>query len=367
MRCDLEDGRKTEDGKSGSAEGSKGSTSNPDTEIEFGTWLKSKRESVRVPLEEIAAITKVHIAQLKMIEDNHWKGLPAPAFVRGFLLCYARHIGLDEDEVLRRYRKSLGKSDLSQSRGFPSEALPSDRVRVVGSPNFKSSPAARDLDKIRPAMLTPKRVSIVAAVVAVIVLISFLISVGKKDKSNQAVVTERTTETVPTSPSFVETPSSTSTDDKKTAPPVEAAKVPTETAAVTPVVANDLKIALKAIEQTWVSVRSDNQESKGQLFKPGMRMAFEAKNKIDLVLSNAGAIEIEYKGKRYFAPGFRGDVVKMSLPSDADKLKEKIAAPRQGVIPSRTGGEAPTVLPGTPSTPSSTPAPTQSPGVDLDI
>lgn len=365
----MDNGRKTEDAKTEAAAAAAAAQNqeSADSSVEFGTWLKAKRETVRVPLEEIAAITKVHITQLRMIEENHWQTLPAPAFVRGFLLCYARHIGLDEDEVLRRYRKSLGKSDPTFLRNSANSGnTTSERPRVIASPNFKSSPAARDLDKIRPPILTPKRVLSGMVFLGILILISFLISVGKTDTKKVAVVTDLAPKTTTT-----ETPSpttSTVTDGKtetaagttvKTAPSNSLTNTAPSTAAIaTSTTAIDpkktpmgMQLAVKAIEQTWISVRIDNQESKGQLIKVGTRLTFEGKNKIDFVFSNAGAVELEFNGKKYYPPGFRGDVVKMSLPADAGKLKEKPAAPRQiikaapAVVAPATGAATPGATP----------------------
>ncbi len=362
-RWNLEDGRKTEDAKAKTAETS---SLHPDADSEFGTWLKSQRETVRVPLEEIAAITKVHIAQLKMIEENHWESLPAPAFVRGFLLCYARHLGLDEDEVLRRYRKSLGKNDLTKNSNLDATA---ERVKVVGSPNFKSSPAARDLDKIRPAILTPKRVSLGLLALGAVALIWFLIQVGKKETSREAVVTDRSAEIAPTPTPKADPEKSTTAKPETVTSPVATANktaVSEKAPSTSPPPPNaaasqEIRLGLRALEQTWVSVRVDDQDPKGQILKSGNRLSFEGRNKIELVLSNAGAIEIEYNGKKKFPPGFRGDVVKLVLPLDAERLRDSAASTRQGVVPSR-----PAVVTPPPAPPAATPAPEATPELKLE-
>ena len=55
----------------------------------FGAWLKGQRMAKKVALEEIAAVTKIHIQQLRSLEDG-WEGtMPASAFVRGFVVSYA--------------------------------------------------------------------------------------------------------------------------------------------------------------------------------------------------------------------------------------------------------------------------------------
>ena len=69
----------------------------------FGEFLKTERELRNIPLEELAAITRINIRYLKAIEDNEFDILPAETFAKGFIKSYAQHIGLDEEDVLLTY------------------------------------------------------------------------------------------------------------------------------------------------------------------------------------------------------------------------------------------------------------------------
>jgi hypothetical protein len=54
-------------------------------------------------LDDVSKVTKIQPRILERIETGKLDGLPAEVFVRGFVRSFARCVGLDEDEALRRY------------------------------------------------------------------------------------------------------------------------------------------------------------------------------------------------------------------------------------------------------------------------
>lgn len=68
-----------------------------------GASLRARRESVGVPLQEIAHNTRISIAYLQFIEEDHIRGLPHDAYLRGYLAQYARAVGLDPHTVADGY------------------------------------------------------------------------------------------------------------------------------------------------------------------------------------------------------------------------------------------------------------------------
>ena len=70
----------------------------PDTEFS-GTLLLRIRESARAELAQGAEITKIGKGYLRAIESNDFDSLPAPVYVRGFVVEYAKVLGLDSEQV----------------------------------------------------------------------------------------------------------------------------------------------------------------------------------------------------------------------------------------------------------------------------
>jgi hypothetical protein len=76
---------------------------NRPTPAEFSAYLRSEREASSLTLAEISRITKVPRPSLERIERAAFDELPADVFVRGFLRSYAQCVGLDPEDVVRRY------------------------------------------------------------------------------------------------------------------------------------------------------------------------------------------------------------------------------------------------------------------------
>ncbi len=69
----------------------------------LGRSLRNKRDELEMGLEEIARTTKIPKASLSHIEAGRFDSLPGDVFARGFLRSYARCVGMDGDEIVRRY------------------------------------------------------------------------------------------------------------------------------------------------------------------------------------------------------------------------------------------------------------------------
>jgi len=67
-------------------------------------YLRLARENRGMTLQEIARQTKIGTRYLAMIEDESYATLPAPVYLRGFVLDFARTLGVPfPEEVSRRY------------------------------------------------------------------------------------------------------------------------------------------------------------------------------------------------------------------------------------------------------------------------
>jgi flagellar biosynthesis protein FlhG len=80
-----------------------------DTEF-TGDLLRRVREARQIGIVEIAQRTKINAQHLRSIEDERWSEMPAPVYLRGWLVEYARILRLDVPQVTRtfleRYRKA---------------------------------------------------------------------------------------------------------------------------------------------------------------------------------------------------------------------------------------------------------------------
>ncbi|HEY8370110.1 MAG TPA: helix-turn-helix domain-containing protein [Thermodesulfobacteriota bacterium] len=77
----------------------------PEGAVVTGALLRKIREQQGISLRDIAQTTKVNLTYLQFIEEENFRQLPVPAYLRGFLKAYAKCIGLDPDRVSSEYLK----------------------------------------------------------------------------------------------------------------------------------------------------------------------------------------------------------------------------------------------------------------------
>ncbi|TVT56231.1 MAG: helix-turn-helix domain-containing protein [Azoarcus sp. PHD] len=136
-----------------------------------GTMLRKAREVRGESLEEVAHALKLSMRQLVAIESGHYEILPGPAFVRGFVRNYARHLGLDPEAVLAAVGAeasaavdltpvSNAEGDMPANRGFKFNVVPAAVVAGLllvlisagGYFGWFETPTQSEVDVIEPGM-----------------------------------------------------------------------------------------------------------------------------------------------------------------------------------------------------------------------
>ena len=67
-----------------------------------GALLKEYRESIKIPLQEIANKTRINITYFEFLEKERYGALPPPVYLRGYIKQYAEFLGLEPDGVADR-------------------------------------------------------------------------------------------------------------------------------------------------------------------------------------------------------------------------------------------------------------------------
>jgi DnaJ-class molecular chaperone len=70
-----------------------------------GARLRRARLRRGIDLDEIATRTKVNSSYLGFIEEERYAELPPRVYVRGFVMAYAKHLGLDSVAVAASYMR----------------------------------------------------------------------------------------------------------------------------------------------------------------------------------------------------------------------------------------------------------------------
>lgn len=102
-----------------------------------GEELASARIALGQTVEEMATRLRIRRPYLEALEEGRLRDLPGPAYANGFVRTYATALGLDADEMVRRFRDIPGagsqKTRLVFPEPVPERGVPAGAVVVVGA------------------------------------------------------------------------------------------------------------------------------------------------------------------------------------------------------------------------------------------
>jgi cytoskeleton protein RodZ len=101
-----------------------------------GADLRAARERLCWALPDVAAILRIRPSFLEALEDGCLTRLPGNVYALGFLRSYATALGLDPDEVARRFRAEAGEIQKHSELVFPApvadRGLPAGALILLG-------------------------------------------------------------------------------------------------------------------------------------------------------------------------------------------------------------------------------------------
>ncbi len=103
-----------------------------------GEELRDARLALGVTLEDVSDRLRINTRHLSALEEGRNRDLPGPAYALGFIRTYARALGLDPDDLARRYRDGgvaapRGRGDLVFPEPVPERGMPAGVVMLVGA------------------------------------------------------------------------------------------------------------------------------------------------------------------------------------------------------------------------------------------
>lgn len=105
-----------------------------------GELLQATRVRVGADLRDIADLLCIRYPYLLAIEEGRFQDLPGAAYATGFVRTYAEHLGLDGEEVIRRYRAETDGLRHRARLAFPipvsEERVPTGAMVLVGMALF---------------------------------------------------------------------------------------------------------------------------------------------------------------------------------------------------------------------------------------
>ncbi len=250
----------------------------------IGEELKKEREARGISLADIAASTKIGRRYLEALEEDRLKDLQGAFFTKGIIRAYAKAVGLDDQDVLRRYAEAglFGRSE--EPKVLKPVSGPS-RVRAV-----------------------------VFAVLAVLAVVILTLVISQILKPKAALVPE----------SIKETPLP-ETRPILPPPPGDLSAAPPETGPAAPAVQTEgIVLDLEMTHETWLQVYADGTLVVNGLMPPGFRTQVKAVSEVLMHLGNAGGLTTLINGKAGRSYGGLGVVVKNILITP-ENLRDHLA------------------------------------------
>ena len=230
-----------------------------------GVKLKKAREKKHLSWEEVSQKTKIHPKILEALEEDRAHQYVNNFYVKGFLKNYAHHLGLNEEEVVQEYLGNSPKDATSLSSSTLESSSWEEEIGV--------SPWVRQ------------------ALTAILIFgFLFIAGVGilKMGKGEKKVLKS-------SRPVLVHRKSHTSLQRGVLTPyPFRLSKN------------EPLKLKLRVLENTWITVTADNQLMYQGLLAKGKEEIWTAQRRLELSLSDGGAVTLDLNRKSLGVPGEKG-------------------------------------------------------------
>ncbi len=130
-----------------------------------GRYIREQRKRQGMSIDQLAAATKIPRTSIELLEADEHEGLPGPVFVKGFLRCCARALGLEPEVVMElvydrerellvaRRRERPAASATTEAATVepdaPSSAAPTGQApagQLEGPPGPPSRPSGPSMD-----------------------------------------------------------------------------------------------------------------------------------------------------------------------------------------------------------------------------
>lgn len=147
-----------------------------------GGYIREQRQRRGLSIEQLAAATKIPASSLRSLEADDFGALPGPVFVKGFLRCCTRAMGLPADTVMEllyeRERVALhARRQQQRPLSGESDAVAPRLKKLPPRVKVKERPAP-DGGVVRSALSSLPRANtllwlVVLAFIAVLVMAAF--------------------------------------------------------------------------------------------------------------------------------------------------------------------------------------------------
>lgn len=231
----------------------------------FSEQLKRQREERKIRLSDVAVQTRISMKFLEAIEAGNFEILPE-TYIRAFIRDYAKAIGLDPDETIRRFDLHI-ESVKAASEGNEEESSEHAGGRQIN-------------------LSGRQKIGLGVLGVIILAVLSYL-AFSPEKKS-------------PVTPYQYGYENTQAVNQRKFDSAYTATKAKPDSS----------RLVLDAVDTVWVNLVIDDGKTYDLLMKPGTKASFWGRKKFDLTIGNAGGLLISLNGHEYPPLGKSGVVIR---------------------------------------------------------
>lgn len=247
-----------------------------------GARLKKFRLEKGLSLEEVQKKTKIHLNILKALEEDSLINL-SPVYIKGFLKIYCKFLGVEAKDYIPDYKEPL--------------RMPLNLAQRLEKPFSWQETFAAKLSFLKTKEI--KRVALAILLMGIFFIGLFHWGRSIPSRSGSRDKARKSEKISPHQP-----------------------RVPSSQAAARVESAAPIRLGIYAREDCFISLKEDGKVVFQGILKKGRSENWQAKEKIEFSLGNAGAVDLEVNGKRILPLGRRGQAVK-NISVDKEGLKTK--------------------------------------------
>lgn len=244
---------------------------------QLGAKLKKIRLEKGITLEEVQKKTKIHLNILKAIEGDGLTDL-SPVYLKGFLKIYCKFLGVPEEECL------------SAAKDQAKPAASSGQQKISAKPQARLDMPGIKLNKIA-----------VFFVIGIVIVFSIAGLAEFISVRHKAALMEK------------EVVASLARKEGKKPRATETAKPKSRVAAPKNSSSYDIRLGIRARENCFIVLKADGKVVFQRVLNKGRFESWQAKQKMELSVNNAAAVELEVNGQLFSKIGRKGQAVKNIL------------------------------------------------------
>lgn len=240
------------------------------TPLSFGHYLQSIRLEKGISLEDVSKETRIRIGNLLLIEKEDHENLPAQIFVKGFLRAYAKAIGADDKEAIRRY----------EDRYSSYQKVVDSEVALV---------------QLKKKVWSNLRFALGITFCLIVISVYGATTIYKHSNIEDDAIHQKSK--IHTGSDLVNADS----DHVNTVP-------------ITTEERKNLLLKVTAVKDTWMKVIVDGQSPESFSLSAGDRLEFEAFSGINLLVGDASGVNLLLNNEPYEVTGDSDQAVNIQIP-----------------------------------------------------